>query len=349
MNMNDVYGATGVDMTNTWHIFGDPSLCVRTATPDAITATHPATVPIGTSQLSINSNTNGALACLSMNGSILGTGIVSGGNVTINFPAVSSVDTIYVTLTAFNKIPYEGMVLVVPSSGPYVIEATNTIVDVAGNNNGAPDFSENITLDVTLQNVGTVTANSVNAVISTADPNVTITGASHSFGNISSSGSSTVNNAFAYTVANNVADQHVVPFTLTITDNASNTWNAYINHTMKAPVLAIGNMTINDAAGNGNGQLDPGETAIFTIVNLNNGHSASLAATAVLSSTDPNITINAPASVNIGVINPSASANAVFSVTMAPSMQGGRVFPLTITTRAGARPATTTFLNNPRR
>jgi hypothetical protein len=344
MNMNDVYGTTGYDMTNTWHIFGDPSLCVRTAAPDAITATHPPTTPIGTSQISITSNTNGALACLSMNGQILGTGIVAGGNVTVNFPAVNSVDTIYVTLTAFNKIPYEGMVLIVPGSGPYVIEVTNTVVDVTGNNNGAPDFSENITLDVTLQNVGTVTANSVNAVISTSDANVTITGPSHSFGNISSSGSSTVNNAFAYTVANNVADQHVVPFTVTITDNASNTWNAYINHTMNAPVLSIGTISVNDVAGNGNGQLDPGETAIFTIVNLNNGHSASLAATAVLTTTDPNITVNAPASVNIGAINPSATVNASFSVSMAPSMQIGSTFPLTITTTAGGYSATYTFV-----
>lgn len=343
MNMNDVYGSTGYDMTNTWHIFGDPSLTVRTAAPDAITATHPSTVPVGTSQIAITSNTNGALACLSMAGQILGTATVTAGNVTINFPAVSTVDTIFVTLTAFNKVPYEGIILIVPASGPYVIQASNTIVDVTGNNNGVADYSENITLDVTLQNVGLVAANSVNAVMSTGDPNVTITGSSHGFGNISASGSSTVNNAFAYTVANNVPDQHVVPFTLTITDNASNSWNAYINTVMNAPALAIGNMTINDASGNGNGQLDPGETATFTIGNINNGHSASLAATAVLTTTSPYITINTP-SVNIGVLNPSASANAAFSVTMASNMQIGSTFPLTITTTAGGYSATNTFI-----
>src|SRR5258706_2131006 len=343
MNMNDVYGSTGFDMTNTWHIFGDPSLDVRTAPPTAITATHPASIMIGVSQLSITSNTNGALACLSMNGQILGTGIVTAGSVTINFPAASSVDTIFVTLTAFNKVPYEGMVLIIPASGPYVIQASNTIVDVTGNNNGAADFSENITLNVTLQNVRLVTASSANASFSTADPNVTITGASNTFGNISASASSTVNNAFAYTVANNVVDQHPVPFTITITDNASNTWNAYISHVMNAPALAIGNMSVNDAAGNGNGILDPGETATFTIANLNNGHSASVAATAVLTTTSPYITVNTPNS-NLGVINPSASANASFSVTMSPSMQLGSTFPLTITTTAGGYSSTYTFL-----
>ena len=342
MHMNDVYASAGVEMTDTWHTFGDPSLEVRTAAPTAITANHPATLIIGGSQLSITSNTNGALACLSMNGQILGTGTVAGGTVTINFPAASSVDTIYVTLTAFNKVPYEGIVLIVPSSGPYVIHATNTIVDVAGNNNGVADFSENITLDVTLQNVGQVTANSVNAVISTADPNVTITDPSNGFGNISASGSASVNNAFAYTVAGNVADQHTVPFTITITDNASNTWNASINHVMNAPVLSIGSMTVNDASGNGNGQLDPGETATFTIVNFNNGHSATIAATAVLTTTSPFITINTP-NANLGVINPSTSANASFSVTMSPSMQVGSTFPLTITTTAGGYSATNIF------
>ena len=343
MHMNDIYGAAGVEMTDTWHTFGDPSLDVRTAPPAAITANHPPTLILGGSQISIASNTNGALACLSMNGQILGTGIVAAGNVTINFPAVSNIDTIFVTLTAFNKVPYEGQVLIIPASGPYVIHASSTIVDVTGNNNGAADFSENITLNVTLQNVGLVTAGNVNAVISTTDPNVVITGSSNSFGNIAASGSSSVNNAFAYTVANNVQDQHTVPFTITITDNASNTWNAYLNHVMNAPVLAIGNMSINDATGNGNGQLDPGETATITIENLNNGHCASVAATAVLTSTDPNITINTPG-INLGAINPSASLNAAFSVTMSPSMQIGSMFPLTITTTAGGYSATYTFI-----
>jgi hypothetical protein len=112
MNMNDVYGATGYDMTDTWHIFGDPSLCIRTATPSAITATHLPSVFTGTTDLLVNCNTEGALVSLTSNGQILGTGIVSSGNVTISFPALASEDTIFVTATAFNAIPYEGFVLV---------------------------------------------------------------------------------------------------------------------------------------------------------------------------------------------------------------------------------------------
>src|SRR5436853_5986224 len=50
-----------------------------------------------------------------MNGQILGTGTITGGSVTISFHAVSTADTIFVTLTAFNKVPYEGIVLIVPT------------------------------------------------------------------------------------------------------------------------------------------------------------------------------------------------------------------------------------------
>jgi hypothetical protein len=112
MNMNDVYGSTGYDMTNTWHIFGDPSTPIRTKTPTAITATNVPTVPGGTTDLLVNCNTEGALVSLTMNGQIIGTGIVASGSVDIAFPAVTAPNTIYVTITAFNAIPYEGTVLV---------------------------------------------------------------------------------------------------------------------------------------------------------------------------------------------------------------------------------------------
>jgi hypothetical protein len=223
-----------------------------------------------------------------------------------------------------------------------VIQASSTVVDATGNNNGLPDYGESISLNVTLQNVGASIANNVNATISTTTPGITITDATNGFGSINASATSSVNNAFAYTIANNIADQLVVPFNLTITDNASNTWNAYINHTMNAPLLTIGAMSINDATGNGNGMLDPGETATVTIVNTNNGHSASVAGSSTLTSTSPYVTITgSPCS--ISAMNPNASSNAVFTVSLAPNMQIGSLFPLTITTTAGGYSVNNTF------
>jgi hypothetical protein len=123
MKMNDAYGSSGMDMTDTWTIFGDPSVMVRTDVPVPMTVTHVATEFVGVTQLVVNCNTNGALICVSLNGTILGTGFANAGSVTITFPAVSSACTLDVTGTAYNKIPYMGTVQ---------IGATG-VADVSGN------------------------------------------------------------------------------------------------------------------------------------------------------------------------------------------------------------------------
>ena len=112
MKMNDAYGSSGMDMTDTWTIFGDPSVMVRTDVPVPMTVSHVATEYVGVTQLVVNCNTNGALVGLSIGGTRLGSGFVNNGSVTITFPAVPNPCTIDVYVTAYNKIPYMGTVQV---------------------------------------------------------------------------------------------------------------------------------------------------------------------------------------------------------------------------------------------
>jgi len=115
MKMNDAYGSGGTEMTDTWTIFGDPSLMVRTDTPKVMTVTHPSTTVIGSTQLTINCNVNSAFVCLTINNQIIGTGTVSGGAAIINFSPLTTIDSIKVAVTAYNYIPYIGSVLVINS------------------------------------------------------------------------------------------------------------------------------------------------------------------------------------------------------------------------------------------
>lgn len=112
MYMNDQYGATGADMTDTWTVFGDPSLRVTTAPTTQMTVTHPASVNLGTTNVNVNSNENGALICFNVLGNILSTGKINSGSVNMTFPALTTTDTIFVTGTAFNKNPYFGKITV---------------------------------------------------------------------------------------------------------------------------------------------------------------------------------------------------------------------------------------------
>lgn len=110
MHMNDEYGSAGDEMTDTWHCFGDPSLEVRTAAPSAMTVSHLISVSTGTSQLSVTCNTDSAFVSLTINGEIIGTGMVVGGVSNITFSSLTQIDSIDVTVTAFNKVPYMGIV-----------------------------------------------------------------------------------------------------------------------------------------------------------------------------------------------------------------------------------------------
>lgn len=127
--MNDTYGSAGTEMTDTWVLFGDPSVVVRTDIPTTMTVSHVPQEYVGVTQLVVNCNTNGALVGLSINNTWLGSGFVSGGSATITFPAISSACTIDVTVTAYNKMPYFGTVPV--SQGTGVSETTGNISTVS--------------------------------------------------------------------------------------------------------------------------------------------------------------------------------------------------------------------------
>ena len=71
--------------------------------------------------------------------------------------------------------------------------------------------------------------------------------------------------------ANGLADQTSIPFTTTMVSgtNSFTTGNSLV---VNAPALSFGNVSITELTGNGNGMLDPGETAKLNITIQNNNH-----------------------------------------------------------------------------
>ena len=144
MHMNDNYGASGDDMTNTWHCFGDPSFVVRNNIPVSLTATHDTLEPIGTSQLPVSCNINDALVTITKGSTILGMGVVQSNTVTLNFSPVMQEDTFDITATAFNCIPYYGKLYIVNTTA--VTESTPESADITLSpnpviNNATLDFN----------------------------------------------------------------------------------------------------------------------------------------------------------------------------------------------------------------
>jgi len=117
MLMNDEYGSTGEDETDHWHIFGDPSLQVRTDTPADMDIDYDSTVMNGATEFEVTvTGVEGALCAISSNGQLLGyayTDATGNALITFNDP-IEDMDELDLVVTAFNKMTYISTLDVLP-------------------------------------------------------------------------------------------------------------------------------------------------------------------------------------------------------------------------------------------
>jgi hypothetical protein len=341
--MYNVFG--GGDSYVSYHykiycVLGDPSLHIWKEVPKAITVSYPALIPPGSNlvEFTVNHTASGlpvanAVVCVS------GTNIFTTGITDATGKAYLDIfyeveESLNVTVRGGDVIPYLGILNVFQPTGPYVIRETYSLNDVSGGNgNGLMDYGESILLSLTVKNVGTQPAPNVNVTLSTTDPYITFTDSFHSYGNIAAGQSILATNAFAFDVAGNIPDQHIVVMNVAAVSGTS-TWNSNFSIIGNAPSLSLGTITISDPTGNNNGRLDPGETANITFPVENNGHSLSPSASAVLSSLSPYINILSGTTV-LGQIAPANTVDAVFSISCSPSTPIGQTVDLTISVTAG--------------
>ena len=112
MKMNDTYGSSGDEMTDTWTCFGDPSVMVRTKAPEDIEVSYSSNISLASTSLDVLCPVEDALVSLTQDGEIIGTGIVSDGSANVYFNDLSSLNPITVTVTASNSVPHIGYISV---------------------------------------------------------------------------------------------------------------------------------------------------------------------------------------------------------------------------------------------
>src|SRR6056297_2173863 len=273
--MNDEYADFA--MTDTWTIFGDPSLLVRTDDPVDMSVSYNGALLIGQESFTVNCDLDGALVSLTVDGEILGTATVTGGMATVNFPSPTTPGTMTVAVTGFNKKTHIGTVDISPANEPYVVLNSHAIDDASGNGNGEAEYGESILLDIVLENVAEAgsgyDAANVETVLSTEDSYVTITENTETIGAIAAGSTLSASGAYAITFADNIPDQHQASFTLTVTgDDAKYTWESTFTIVVNSPALAVDVLNIDDTgSGNGDNIVDPGETANLVLTINNNG------------------------------------------------------------------------------
>jgi hypothetical protein len=323
-----------------YHLMGDPSVSTYFGVPSANNIIHAPTILISANSFTVQADP-GSYVGISMNGILHGAAYIdSSGTVDVPLTAFPNPGTADIVVTCQNRIPSIATVQVIAPSGPYVIFDTLSINDSNGNNDGRVDCGENIVLGVRLVNIGPDSANNVVATLADADTFVTISDSTESYGPIPGN-NGTVNrpSAFAFQVSGRTPDAHSINFQLSVSGVALDTWISNFSILVHAPILNFVSVIINDNSGNGNGILDPGETAQMIVTIRNAGSTAANSVTGILSENDPYVSISDAngAFGNIAPGDSSSNSIDVFVVTASSSCPMGHemAFGLTLGASSG--------------
>lgn len=286
---------------NTWLLFGDPSCIVRSDNPTSMNLSYsPAALMIGMTQLEITAETSYGIATLSNAEGVLASAKIVDGVATLTFPALSAVETLSLTVIGYNKVTEMVSLDVLPAEGAFVsVEAfTPGYAPVAGES----------LLSMTFKNVGAdPTTGTTNVVLSCEDPNLTFTDNQGSFGVLGANETVTLEDEFAFSIAEGVADGTQIQINVTATCG-SNVWTGKARIMASAPIIEF------DAFQYA-GTFEPGQTQTVVARFNNIGHYQATNAVVTASTSSPYLTL-AETTYTVGNIAAEGEGIALFSVTI---------------------------------
>ena len=189
------------------NILGDGVVNVWLDEPMAAIVDAPAQVVIGTQSIDVNvtdDNGNGLMnyRCLIyMDGEVIAMGSTDENGVAeIEFEGgLQSVGTMIMKVSGVNSYPQDVEMMAVPSDTPYVVYESYTL-----NGGTQIEYNGSYDFDLVLKNVGSVNANNVTATMTCDSEYITFSQPTVTVGDVAGNQSITLENAFAFTVSDNV-------------------------------------------------------------------------------------------------------------------------------------------------
>ena len=232
MAVIDKSGTSGYDTHDTWILFGDPSLMVRTDIPTTMNVSiSPSILMLGMTELNVSADVDYAIATLSMNGEIIATGKILNGECTLTFPALSNVGTAELVILGYNKETFMSSIDIVPAEGPFVT-VDSYEMDVPQAN-----YGETVNMEISFKNVGVEAVNNVNVSLSTECQYVEILSGASSIATLAPDQTATME-GFQFRVAEYVPDATRAQFNVSMTAGDKQ-WESRINVELHAPIVVF--------------------------------------------------------------------------------------------------------------
>lgn len=255
-----------------FHHFGDAFTTIYSEVPQELLAVHNDVLIGGAATFRVHTEAD-ALVALSIDGEIIGVADGTGEPQDIAVAAQQPGVVVDIVITKPNRFRYESKITVADPNTAYVVYDNYLIQDDAGNGNGSADYNEEISLDLSLINLGLIDAENVSVTVSSDDPYVAVTDTEEQAGDVPAGEVVTVNGGWTCRIADSVPDQHKIFLNVAAADG-SDIWHSEFFITALAPDFDLISHYIDDPQGNNDGKLDPGETATLHMTIRNTGSSA---------------------------------------------------------------------------
>ena len=255
------------------NILGDVAVCPWLDEPFRPEVSYASALPLGTTSTPVTITKRGEAqsnfrCSIFHNGELLAFGMTDDdGMADITFAeALDVADTLQLVITGPNAYPQTINIVGIDYNTAYVYPQD---VDI----HGEFVFGRSISMDVEFKNAGTADADNVTASLATVSDFVTLSKPTVTIGTIHAGESMMIADAFDIEVANNIPDDTYVDFVMTCTDGTTS-WIQNIFFQASAPLFKINELEYEEASGNMNGYLDPGETFRVFVNGKNIGHYA---------------------------------------------------------------------------
>lgn len=209
--------------------------------------------------------------------------------------------------------------------------------------NNIAEPGERIELGVHLENLGDLPAQDIQATLRIQDPYVTMINSSSTYHPIYGHSDGVNLDPFIFTISSSCPIDHEINLTLDVTGR-NRSWTHDFALRVKQPGLIYDSFYLNDAAGNGNGVVDPGESFTLILNVANHSEVAALDLIGELTSTDANITINNPL-ITIPVLEANKSTQFIFDASLSSSAQIYNSIPLEFSLSSSNAPSFNTEIS----
>ena len=275
-----------------FHHHSDPFLTLFSEVPTTMNVNHPGVLFAMAPNFTVTAPA-GSVIALTRNGQILGVADGTGFPSMVTIPGqLPGMPNMTVTVTKANCYRYLASVEVIPQEGPFVSYVTHLLDDdnsgaSSGNGDGIATPGETVELLLDLRNYGVDTAYGVTVTVTSASPHINFLDGSAAYGDFAPNETRTNGDALVFEVLGSCPHDEVIQFMVSATDG-SDTWESYFSINVEAAQMALYGQTAIDAPnGNGDGDVDMGETAFVELTIENTGAVNTTNVSVTLTSNNP--------------------------------------------------------------